>query len=456
MTSSALLLSTLMAVLNIQATPIFHRAYASRARIVVHEGGTSSSKTWSTAQKYVALSFEEERKLYSVLRKTFPALRRSALEDFKQALAASGAEGHFTFNKSDGHVYTNTQTGTRIEFFAADNAQKLRGPRRDRLWTNEANELLYEDFYQAIKRTRGQVDMDYNPSFQRHWIPDKVLVRDDVELIRSTYLDNPYLEAEVVQEIERDVPVYQEAGGELVYDWELTYQGEGRLVAGDPERWAVYGLGRRGRSRVQVYPDTFDSPGIPEGARTVIGLDLGWTHPTVALRIGYHDAGPSPDNPLGVPELHFDQLVHESHLHNEDLAERLYAAGVEGGPEGEVILADAAAAQQIAELRALGLNVHPATKGPGSVAAGIKWMKRHRLCFTARSAESRAQFEGYRFALDKRGEPTDVPVKLDDDAPDAGRYGAHGAWGPVEEAESRVVVGQDWEEIEGLQTVEDW
>lgn len=453
---SAAALCLLMAVLNIQGTPVLARTLASGARVVVHEGGTSSSKTWSLAQALIAHSFREERKLYSVVRKTFPALRRSALEDFQQALAASGAEGHFSFNKSDGHVYTNAQTLTRIEFFAADNAQKLRGPRRDRLWTNEANELLYEDFYQAIKRTRGQVYLDYNPSFQRHWITDRVFTRNDVEVIRSTYLDNPHLEATTVEEIERDVPVFQEPDGRLVYDWDLTYQGDGTLVGGDPERWAVYGLGRRGRSRVQVYPDVYDSPGFPEGAPSVIGLDLGWTHPTVALRIAYVDAGPSADNPLGVPELHFDQLVHSSHLHNEDLAEQLLAAGVMPGPEGDVIFADAAAAQQIAELRALGLNVHPAAKGQGSVAAGIKWMKRHRLCFTARSAESRAQFEGYRFALDNRGEPTDVPVKLDDDAPDAGRYGAHTAWGPGEEAESRVVEGADWEDVEGLVTVDEW
>jgi len=42
---------------------------------------------------------------------------------------------------------------------------------------------------------------------------------------------------------------------------------------------------------------------------------------------------------------------------------------------GEVIIADSADPRGIAELRALGLRVLPARKGPGSVERGVKWLQ---------------------------------------------------------------------------------
>lgn len=148
-------------------TTLLSTTLASTAKVLVHKGGSSSSKTVSIAQAHIAWSFAETDKTYSVVRKTMPALRRGALKDFHMALDLCGAWPLFEENKTN-LTYTNRQTGTVIEFFALDDAQKARGPRRDRLWCNEGNELAYEDWRQLTMRTRNRIVLDYNPSMLRH------------------------------------------------------------------------------------------------------------------------------------------------------------------------------------------------------------------------------------------------------------------------------------------------
>ena len=115
-----------------------------------------------------------------------------------------------------------------IEFISLDQPTKIRGRKRDLLFINEANELNYEDWQQLIFRTTEQIIIDYNPSDEYHWIYDKVLTRDDVDFYQTTYLDNPFLEKTLIQEIER-------------------------LKDIDENYWRVYGLGERGKSRSLVF-----------------------------------------------------------------------------------------------------------------------------------------------------------------------------------------------------------
>ncbi|GAA4362168.1 PBSX family phage terminase large subunit [Hymenobacter saemangeumensis] len=424
--------------LDIAGTELLERTLASSAKVLVHEGGTSSSKTVSVAQAHIIWSFEEIGKTFSVVRKTLPALRRGALKDFKMALALAGCEDWFIENKSD-LTYTNRQTGTIIEFFALDDAQKARGPRRDRLWCNEANELTEEDFSQLAKRTRGRIVLDYNPSMQRHWIYTKVLTRPDCQVIHSTYLDNCFLTDENIREIEIDVPVYQltaeelqrphlevpgyhEVAEGLFTDWDGTYQGKGHLISGDPFRWQVFGLGQRGAPSESIYPALYDSQGLTPGRQRSLGLDPGFNHAMVLVDLEYRAAVPVPGAArLPKPELHIDELIHQSYLTTDDVIQLLPEVGV---GKRDAIYVDSARPDVIADLKKAGYNAHEAEKGPGSVKAGIDALKKCKLCFTKRSEKTRNQFQDYRWKKTSSGEVLDEPVKHADDGPDAVRYGA--------------------------------
>ena len=404
-----------------EGTALLQRTLESAAKVIVHEGGSGSSKTVTCVQALIDWSFEEEEAgaTYSVVRKTLPALKRGALKDFREALARAGGEDLFVENKTD-LTFTNRQTGTVIEFFGLDNPQKARGPRRDRLYCDEANELSIDDWRQLTMRTRGSIVLSYNPSMQKHWIYEQVLTRPDCELMHSTYRDNPFLTAANIREIEVDVPVYQvSTTGELVTDWNLTHAGEGTLISGDPYRWAVFGLGQRGAVGEAIYRTVFECATMPEAPR-VLGLDFGFQHAMVLLDAREVDMAPR-------ARLYFDELIHESGMTTADLLARLPLVGIS---KTDLILADSAAPGAIEEVRRAGYNIKPVEKGAGSVKDGIDHVKRYDLYFTRRSKTTSDEFRDYRYQKKADGTILEVPVKVRDDGPDAGRYAAS-HWSPI-------------------------
>ncbi|GGG34080.1 PBSX family phage terminase large subunit [Hymenobacter glacieicola] len=399
--------------LDIEGSELLETTLNNTEKVLIHKGGSSSSKTVSIAQAHIIWSFQEFGKTYSIVRKTLPALRRGALKDFKMALALAGCEDWFVENKSD-LTFTNRQTGTVIEFFAIDNAQKARGPRRDRLWCNEGNELDLEDWRQLTMRTRGRIVLDYNPSMLQHWIYTDVETRSDCQVIHSTYQDNPFLTPDNIREIEVDLPVYALPDGSTYTDWAGTYEGKGTLLSGDPFRWAVFGLGKRGAASETIYKVLYDSAGLTPGRQRKLGLDFGFNHATVLSDLEYRDMP-------GKAELHIDELIHQSYLTSDDLIRMLPEVGVSKRDEIE---ADGARPEMIEAIKRAGYNIKAADKGPGSVKEGIDKLKAVKLCFTKRSKKSRDQFQMYRWKKTSSGDILDEPIKHEDDAPDSVRYGA--------------------------------
>ena len=54
--------------------------------------------------------------------------------------------------------------GSYIEFFSADQSDKMQGARRDVLFVNEANNIGWEAYHQLAIRTRLAIYTDYNLS----------------------------------------------------------------------------------------------------------------------------------------------------------------------------------------------------------------------------------------------------------------------------------------------------
>jgi phage terminase large subunit len=136
---------------------------------------------------------------FSIVRKSLPSLKATAMHDFFSILRETGLYDEKFHNKSENIYHLH---GNAIEFFGLDQPQKVRSRRRKKLWLNEANEFTLEDWRQLTLRTDDEIYFDFNPSDQFHWIYDHVLNRADCELIVSTYLDNPFLPREIVKEIE--------------------------------------------------------------------------------------------------------------------------------------------------------------------------------------------------------------------------------------------------------------
>jgi phage terminase large subunit len=347
-------------------------------RIIVNEGGTGSGKTVALAQLFITILLRERGGKLTIARKTFPALRATAMKDFYDQLKRFGLYREENRNKSE-HTYI--MRGNELDFVSVDSPIKIRSRRRNYLWLNEANEFTKEDYMQLSMRTDKQIFMDYNPSDQYHWIYDDIQTRKDCAIIRSTYKDNPFLPDELVKEIE-------------------SWQGH------DENYWKVYGLGLRGVSQNTIYTKYFLCDSIPEGAEIIYGLDFGFNVPTALVRIGIKDK-----------ECYIQELIYERGLTNQNLIGKLKELEIDG-----LIYADSAEPNRIEEISQAGFSIMSANK---DVSKGIDTLKTIKKYITKESVNVLKEIKNYRYKVDKNGLMLDEPVKINDHGMDAIRYAVH-------------------------------
>ena len=348
----------------------------------MHQGGTRSGKSFSILTALCELCYQNKdaNLLITVVRKSFPALRGSILRDFIEILNRENWYDARNHNKTE---QTYSLFGNKFEFISIDDQQKIRGRKRHVCFANEANELTLPEFRQLALRTIGvpggsAIILDYNPSDEYHWIYEEVIPRDDATFFKTTYKDNPYLQPEVIAEIER-------------------------LKETDPNYWRIYGLGERGVNQAAVF--TWEVGEIA-GKRIGTGLDFGFTNDPTAVIDVYQDGH----------TLILHERLYSTGLTNPDIAEELDKLDV------QTIIADSAEPKSIEELFRLGHNVKPARKGPDSVRQGIDIMRRHKLLVTAESTNLQKELRAYRWEQDKNGRNLNRPVDKDNHGIDAVRY----------------------------------
>lgn len=363
---------------GLTVSDLFYKIRDAKDRIIVNQGGTRSGKTYSILQSLIVEALEGQTKqIYSVVRKTFPALKATALRDFIEILETLDVYDENNHNKSDQIYLLN---GCEFEFFSLDQPQKVRGRKRNVLFINEANELTLEDWRQLSIRTTGQIYIDYNPSDEYHWIYDEVLPRQDCTFIKSTYKDNPFLEKAIVDEIE---------GLQFI----------------DENFWRIYGLGEKGVSMENIYTHYKEVDSLPDGGDYCYGLDFGYNHPTALSKVTIKDGA-----------AYVDEIIYESKLTTNDLIRKLNILIPDKRKE---IFADAAEPKTIEEISRAGFNIKPAEK---DVALGIGKVKSTPLNIIKTSVNALREIRNYKWKVDKNGKTLDEPVKFNDDFMDSMRY----------------------------------
>ena len=368
-------------ILNQEITNVYvknEEAFEQNKRFIVNQGGTRSSKTWSIAQLFLKLLYTEKNCILTVCRKTLPSLRASALRDFFSIMYSARVYNVENHNKTE---LTYSVGTNEIEFISIDQAQKVRGRKRKYLWMNEANEFSYEDFRQLNLRTEKKIIMDYNPSDEFHWIYDQIMTRDDCIFIQSTYKDNPFLEPEIVREIEL-------------------------LQQTDSNYWRIYGLGERGISETTIYNhwDLCDS--LPEG-EIIYGLDFGFNNPSALIKVVIKD-----------DEYYLQEVIYESNLTNQQLIEKMNAIGIE---KDKYIYCDVAEPQRIQEISTAGFNPKESDK---DVKKGIDTIRTHKVHITKDSVNLLKEIKSYKWKV-KDDKPIDEPVAVNNHLMDGFRYAVH-------------------------------
>lgn len=367
-------------MLKIGQTTATQKIRNLKKRIRIIQGGTSSSKTYSIIIILIDLALTDKiPTLTSMVSESFPHLKRGAMRDFLLIMRGLNLFEDKKWNKSD-YVYT-FDTGSKIEFFSVDQADKVRGARRDRLFINEANNVSFDAFEQLEVRTKEFIFIDYNPTSE-FWIFTEIEPqRQDWEKIILNYRDNEALDARIIEAIE----MRKNRVG-----W-----------------WKVYGLGELGEVEGRIYLGWKIIDEIPHEARLErYGLDFGYTNdPTAIAAVYYFNGG-----------WILDERVYRHGMSNKEIADTFKSL-----PE-KLIIADSAEPKSIDEIRSYGLNIQPTQKGKDSVRAGIQLVQDQPISITKQSVNGIREFRNYFWIVDKNGKVLNEPEEGNDHFLDAARY----------------------------------
>jgi phage terminase large subunit len=281
------------------------------------------------------------------------------------------------------HIYT-FDNGSMVEFMSIDSSEKRKGSSRDYLFIDECNELSREDYFQLFIRTRIKTIIAYNPSFgTNHYIFNEIQTHPESDLFVSTFLDNPFLEQSIIEEIER-------------------------LKTINPEYYKIYGLGLPGNNVGTIFTIGIVDE-TPEDAEFIaFGMDFGFSiDPSTLVCISKRDK-----------DLYIDELLYKKGLVTADIIKHLTDLDI-GRNE---IWADSAEGRLIEEIYRSGFNIKPVKKGKDSIRMGIDLMQQYRLNVTKRSTNTIQEFSEYVWMVDKNGNFENIPVDYSNHSIDAIRY----------------------------------
>ena len=277
-------------------------------------------------------------------------------------------------------IYT-FETKSQIEFFGADQSDKLRGGRRDRLFLNEVNNVSFNAFEELEVRTKEFVFLDWNPVSEFWFYTDVLGKRDDIDHIILNYEDNESIPEEILRSIKQ----------------RKTRKGW----------WQVYGLGQLGEIEGKIYKDWKIIDEIPHEAKLQrYGLNFGYTnHPAALAAIYYYNGG-----------YIFDEILFNRGLSNQNIADTLK------NESKALVIADSAEPKSIDEIKSYGINIIPSQKGKDSVKYGIGVVQEEKISITKRSVNIIKEYRNYLWMTDKDGKVLNEPEEPYHYSMDAIRY----------------------------------
>ena len=368
--------------LTINSTITFENAWGCNTRIQHHCGATRSGKSYALVQYLIVVALNE-RKDISIIRKTLPSLKKSAMKDFIEIMQSLGIWEDQRWNATD-RIY-EFDNGSTIEFFSVDISDKVRGSRRQILWVDEAQELSEDDAFQLGIRTTEKIIYSYNPSFgPQHWLY-KNRMENDVMIYHTTYKNNPYLSKAQVNAIE-------------------SLQGR------SDKYYRIYALGEFAGNDKQIFQfDTCEDWELEDATFLCYAIDYGFVNDETAI-VRLSRKG---------DKVIIEELCYEKGMTTNDIADKLREIGV-GRDE---IFADSAEPRLNEELYRMGFNIKAVKKGPDSISFGIKQMMNWDLVATKKSINLINEFYSYEWISDKEGNTIDKPIDANNHLIDAVRYG---------------------------------
>ena len=394
----------------------------STKRFIGLQGGTSSSKTYSTLQVLCELAIEKKR-VISVVASTSNSLEKGAIRDFKKLLSDSNILRACIVNPKLVRGPYEFKNGSIIEFIHPKNLDDAKHGKREILYLNEINHLDKDICDTLIVKTSERVFFDYN-SDHKFWVHTDLLEdrKDEVDFFISNYQHNEYVPKEVVKDLLRYKRKWQESGDRTLFvrwkksgnprdfkKWDATSSSYWR------NKWHVLGCGATGIIEGVIFPNINWIHLLPLNLnKRAYCLDFGFANsPTAISLCGWKNN-----------KIYGKELLYETGLTAPDIIKKLEEFGLtknKRGRKGDLIIADSSNLDAITQIRRKGYNIHAISKPPNSVIPSVDGLRGMDINLTSDSLNWEEEQSLYKFKK-INGVYTNNPVRLHDHLFDGLRY----------------------------------
>lgn len=454
-----------MRKIKFKATKVFQEVHTAiksgKYKLIIEEGSSRSSKTWSNFQILFLEMFETPMTKVTVLRDTQKSCRDIVEDDWKKwlkdpkgrvkeyelekitveqldkFLKDERLDGFFVNNKTN-HTWT-LPNGSFIVFTGLDDVDNAMGMAQSICWINEPYKFAKDVFNQLSQRTSKYIIVDWNPK-QNHWI-DKEKAKATTFTHYSTFEDNPFCPIKSKLQIWGYQPlkwfsgvVSKQISEDKAKDYdviknELNFTPKqlkelARCIynesvgSADEYHWLVFGLGLKAEKPNKIYRGwstitnaEFDRLKNKEKLVCHFGLDYGFVNPSACVEVLWNG-----ENAFYLREKLYEP-IDEIRKRGSTLGDELIKVGVPTGNNhyifGDSSDKDARNNESVgADLRTnYSLNVVPVNK-PGYVER-FDFISKCKIFYTEESSNIEFEYENYEREV-INGQQMEWPVKKDD------------------------------------------
>lgn len=363
----------------------------------VLNGGRASAKSTHIAI-WLVLALMKYPVTGLCIRKVAGTLSESVFEQLKEAMEILGVSHLWQIRKNPLKL-TYIPRGNSFIFRGADDPVKIKSIKMSKypityLWIEELSEFKTEEDVSTIVNSVLRAELEnelhykifysYNPPKRKQsWVNQKYntqFIPENTYVHHSTYLDNPHISKAFIEEAEE-----VKKKNEYKYRWEYLGEPIGSGVV--PFNNLVF------RKITNQELSTFDN--IRQG--------IDWGYATDAFAFG---------------RFHYDKTRRKLFVLDEfygvKKSNREVSEWIKVKKYNNInIIADSAEPKSIDELRANGIRIIGAKKGPGSVEYGEKWLDdlEEIIIDPTRTPNAAKEFEKIDYQVDKDGNPK---AKLED------------------------------------------
>ena len=379
--------------------------YDYSKRYNVYYGGRASGKTKFIMQKLPIKGLRERRTIL-LMRKQTTQLRDSVWKEMLQTISDFHLLDYFSINKTEFRITCNIN-GTEFKCLGLDEPEKIKGfADISDVFMDEVTGFNKEDVELIDGTLRSpkfklplQMYFAFNPISKANFVYtyfgfDTGIVPSNTFILKSTYLDNPFLGANVAERYEA-------------------------LKQRDYQRWQIEALGdfvsldRLVFQNVKV--EEFNHADIK--GQLLCGLDYGFVNDISAFVASLLDE----EN----KKLYVFKIWGDTNKTNQELANIIKAMGF----SKSVIIADCAEQKSIEEMRREGIiKIKPSVKGADSIIHGIQKLQQYEIIVHPDCEGIITEFQNYAWQKDKQsGEYINKPIDAFNHYIDALRYSLQSA-----------------------------